>query len=85
MKVEAGMLVPVAAAPAPFSLAAPRLPQPPPAARAGWPPMKTSAPLAGPGRRLRPDDAALALGLFKSNRDAGLLLFAALALGALHR
>ena len=31
-------------------------------------------------RRLRPDDPALALRLFKSNRDAGLLLFAALAL-----
>lgn len=30
--------------------------------------------------RLRPDDAPLALKLFKSNRDAGLLLFAALAL-----
>ena len=31
-------------------------------------------------RRLRPDDPALALRLFKSNRDAGLLLFAAAAL-----
>ncbi len=31
-------------------------------------------------RRLRPDDPALALRLFKSNRDAGLLLFTALAL-----
>ena len=29
---------------------------------------------------MRPDDPALALTLFRSNRDAGLLLFAALAL-----
>ncbi len=33
--------------------------------------------------RLRPDDGALALRLFKSNRDAGLILLAAIALGAL--
>ncbi len=32
--------------------------------------------------RLRPDDAASALRLFKSNRDAGLLLFAGLALAS---
>ena len=41
--------------------------------------------LAWQVRRLKPDDAALALRLFKSNRDAGLLLFVALALGGLHR
>ena len=35
-------------------------------------------------RRLRPDDTALALALFKSNREAGLILLAAVALGALH-
>jgi 4-hydroxybenzoate polyprenyltransferase len=34
--------------------------------------------------RLRLDDPARALALFKSNRDAGLILFAALALGAIH-
>lgn len=34
-------------------------------------------------RGLRPDDAALALRLFKSNRDAGLILLAAIGLGAL--
>ena len=39
--------------------------------------------LAWQVRRLRTDDARLALRLFKSNRDAGLLLFAALALTAL--
>ncbi|WP_174299282.1 4-hydroxybenzoate octaprenyltransferase [Caulobacter sp. S45] len=44
-----------------------------------------AAHLAWQVRRLRPDDAALALRLFKSNRDAGLLLFAALALTALRR
>jgi 4-hydroxybenzoate polyprenyltransferase len=33
--------------------------------------------------RLRPDDGAPALALFKSNRDAGLILLAAIALGAL--
>jgi 4-hydroxybenzoate polyprenyltransferase len=33
-------------------------------------------------RRLRLDDSALALRLFKSNREAGLLLFAALLAGA---
>jgi 4-hydroxybenzoate polyprenyltransferase len=35
--------------------------------------------------RLRPADGRLALYLFRSNRDAGLLLAIALALGALHR
>ena len=34
-------------------------------------------------RRLRPDDPALALALFKSNRDAGLILLLAIALGGL--
>ena len=34
-------------------------------------------------RRLRLDDAALALKLFKSNREAGLILLAAVALGSL--
>ena len=33
--------------------------------------------------RLRPDDGALALRLFKSNRDAGLILLAAIGAGAL--
>jgi 4-hydroxybenzoate polyprenyltransferase len=33
-------------------------------------------------RRLRPDDPALALRLFKSNRDAGLILLAAIVLGS---
>ena len=33
-------------------------------------------------RRLKPDDGAGALDLFRSNRDAGLILFAAIALGA---
>jgi 4-hydroxybenzoate polyprenyltransferase len=33
--------------------------------------------------RLRPDDGALALRLFKSNRDAGMILLAAIAAGAL--
>ena len=33
--------------------------------------------------RLRPDDGALALRLFKSNREAGLILLAAIGLGAL--
>ena len=33
--------------------------------------------------RLRPDDGALALRLFKSNRETGLILLAAIALGAL--
>jgi len=32
--------------------------------------------------RLRPDDGALALRLFKSNREAGLILLAAIAMGA---
>ncbi len=44
-----------------------------------------AAQLAWQVRRLRSDDAPLALRLFKSNRDAGLLLFAALALTALRR
>ncbi|KPF80895.1 4-hydroxybenzoate polyprenyltransferase [Brevundimonas sp. AAP58] len=39
--------------------------------------------LAWQGWRLRPDDGALALRLFKSNRDAGLILLAAIAAGAL--
>lgn len=34
-------------------------------------------------RRLRPDDPVLALRLFKSNRDAGLILLSAIILGAL--
>ena len=34
-------------------------------------------------RRLRLDDAALALKLFKSNREAGLILLAAIALGSI--
>lgn len=34
--------------------------------------------------RLRLDDAALALKLFKSNREAGLILLAAIALGSIH-
>ena len=44
-----------------------------------------AAHLAWQVRRLRPLDAPLALRLFKSNRDAGLLMFAALALTALRR
>lgn len=39
--------------------------------------------LASQVRRIRTDDPALALRLFKSNRDAGLILLAAIALGAL--
>jgi 4-hydroxybenzoate polyprenyltransferase len=35
--------------------------------------------------RLAIDDAAMCLKLFKSNRDAGLLLFGGLLLDALHR
>ena len=35
-------------------------------------------------RRLRLDDAALALKLFKSNREAGLIFLAAIALGSIH-
>jgi 4-hydroxybenzoate polyprenyltransferase len=35
-------------------------------------------------RRLRLDDATLALTLFKANREAGLILLGAIALGALH-
>ena len=35
-------------------------------------------------RDVRPDDPALALRLFKSNRDAGLILLAAIALGSIH-
>ncbi len=42
-----------------------------------------AAHLAWQVRRLRSDDALLALRLFKANRDAGLLLFAALALTGL--
>ena len=34
-------------------------------------------------RRLRPDDPALALRLFKSNRDAGLVLLLAIILGGI--
>ena len=33
--------------------------------------------------RVKPDDGALALRLFKSNREAGLILLAAVALGAI--
>ncbi len=44
-----------------------------------------AAHLAWQVRRLQPDDAPLALRLFKSNREAGLLLFAAVALTALRR
>ncbi|RZJ05400.1 MAG: 4-hydroxybenzoate octaprenyltransferase [Brevundimonas sp.] len=39
--------------------------------------------LALQARRVRTDDPALALRLFKSNRDAGLILLAAIGLGAL--
>ena len=39
--------------------------------------------LALQARRIRGDDPALALRLFRSNRDAGLILLAAIALGAL--
>jgi 4-hydroxybenzoate polyprenyltransferase len=39
--------------------------------------------LASQDRRIRTDDPALALRLFKSNRDAGLILLAAIGLGAL--
>ena len=39
--------------------------------------------LAWQVRTLRPEDGAMALKLFKSNRDAGLILLAAIALGAL--
>ncbi|WP_332676375.1 UbiA family prenyltransferase [Brevundimonas sp.] len=39
--------------------------------------------LAWQARRVRTDDPALALRLFKSNRDAGLILLAAIGLGAL--
>lgn len=42
-----------------------------------------AAHLAWQVRTLRPDDSALALKLFKSNREAGLILLAAIALGAL--
>ena len=42
-----------------------------------------AAQLAWQASRLRRDDPARALALFKSNRDAGLLLFAGLALAAL--
>jgi 4-hydroxybenzoate polyprenyltransferase len=40
------------------------------------------AQLASQATRLVPDDGAVALRLFRSNRDAGLILFAAIALGA---
>lgn len=44
-----------------------------------WPPLALfAAHLASQARRLRLDDPALALRLFKSNREAGLLLFVAL-------
>lgn len=39
--------------------------------------------LASQARRLRADDPALALRLFRSNRDAGLILLSAIILGAL--
>lgn len=42
-----------------------------------------AAHLAWQVRTLKPEDGALALKLFKSNREAGLILLAALALGAL--
>jgi 4-hydroxybenzoate polyprenyltransferase len=42
-----------------------------------------AAHLASQVRRIRTDDPALALRLFKSNRDAGLILLAAIGLGAL--
>ena len=38
--------------------------------------------LASQARRLQPQDGSLALKLFRSNRDAGLILFAALVGGA---
>lgn len=41
-----------------------------------------AAHLAMQAARLKPDDPARALSLFKSNRDAGLILLAAIALGA---
>ena len=41
-----------------------------------------AAHLAMQAARLKPDDSARALSLFKSNRDAGLILLAAIALGA---
>mgnify|MGYP000176148927 CR=1 FL=1 len=41
-----------------------------------------AAHLAWQVRTLKPDDGALALTLFKSNREAGLILLAAIALGA---
>ena len=43
-----------------------------------------AAHLAWQVARLRPDDPALALALFKSNREAGLILLAAITLGAVH-
>ena len=43
-----------------------------------------AAHLAWQVSRLRPDDPALALALFKSNREAGLILLAAIAFGAVH-
>ena len=59
------------------------------ATRLGWPAWLLWAGfathLAWQAGRLRPSDPALALRLFKSNRDAGLILFAGLALGVLGR
>jgi 4-hydroxybenzoate polyprenyltransferase len=49
---------------------------------AGW--VLYGAHLAWQAVRVRPGDGERALRLFKSNRDAGLILFAALALGAMH-
>jgi 4-hydroxybenzoate polyprenyltransferase len=49
-----------------------------------WPGLAACAlHLAWQARRVRTDDPALALRLFKSNRDAGLILLAAIGLGAL--
>ena len=48
-----------------------------------WPALATFAlHLAGQARRVKTDDSALALRLFKSNRDAGLILLSAILLGA---
>ena len=60
------------------------------ARRPGWarPSTRCGSPMrrtwAGKATRVRRDDPVSALALFKSNRDAGFLLFIALALGALH-
>ena len=59
------------------------------AARPGWARSSTlglvayAAHLAWQVRTLEPDDGALALKLFKSNREAGFILLAAIALGCL--